>query len=88
MATSSQMLLGGIAFFVCTFTIAVSAIWGGAIWVPIMVWYYSVPYSKAPPIDPGIVTWIPSLYFAVLVAIWFALLAALVYMVMNRREYG
>jgi hypothetical protein len=88
MATSSQMLLAGIAFFVNTFAIIVSAIWGGAIWKPIMTWYYSVPYMKTPPLDPGIVTWIPTLYFALLGAVWFALLAALVYMVMNRVEYG
>jgi hypothetical protein len=88
MATSSQMLLAGIAFFVNTFVIIVSAIWGGAVWKPLMTWYFSVPYNKAPPLDPGIVTWIPSLYFAVLGAIWFALLGALIFMSINRREYG
>ena len=87
MATSGQMMLAGIAWTVCTFTIIVSAIWGVAVFKPLLQWYYSVPYVKPPPLDPGMVTWIPSLYYAVLLGMWFALLAALIFMVYNRRAY-
>lgn len=88
MATSGQMLLAGAAFIVNTFVLIVSAVWGGAVWKIIMTWYYSVPYSKTPPIDPGIVTWIPTLYYSLLLVMWFALLGAIVFMVINSHYYG
>jgi len=87
MATSREMMLAGIAFTVDTFVLVVSAIWGSAVFKPLLSWYYSVPYAKPPPLDPGMVTIIPPLYFSLLLVIWFALLAAIVYMVMNRQVY-
>ena len=89
MATSSQMLMAGIAFVVDTFVLIYSAVVGDKIFQPIFKWYYAFNYGDIPPpIDPGLVTWIPRVYFGMLIFMWFALLLAMAWMTMNRTTYG
>jgi hypothetical protein len=77
MATSAQMLLAGIAFMTDTMVLIVSAIFGDAVFKPLLAWYYSFPYTGTTLIDPGIITWIFPMYYLMLILIWFALLLSL-----------
>lgn len=87
MATNSQMILAGLALTVDTVVLIYSAYIGDKIFQPVLTWYYSFPYGKTPPIDPGIITWIPSIYYGMLIAMWFALVFALFYLLYNRVVY-
>lgn len=87
MATSAQMLAAGIALVSDTFVLIYSAMIGSKIFDPLLHWYYSVPYSSAPPLDPGMITWIFPVYYGMLLCIWFALLAMVYLMSINRVEY-
>ena len=87
MASSSQMLLAGIAYVLCTFTLIWCAFIGDRVFQPIMKWYYSFQYQSPPVIDPGIVTWMPVIYFGMLIIIWFALLLSLYLMVVRDVTY-
>ena len=87
MATSAQMLLAGIAFIVDTVVLIVSAIFGDAVFKPLLIWYYSFQYSSPPVIDPGIVTWMPVIYFGMLIIIWFTLLLSMYLMVVRDVTY-
>lgn len=88
MATSAQTIAAGIAFIGNTFVLIISAWIGDKIFQPIFQWINSFQYSSAPPIDPGMVTWVPRLYFGLLIVTWLALLFALVMMTMNRVNYA
>lgn len=88
MATSAQMLLAGLAFITDTVILIVSAIWGSAVFKPLLTWYYSFQYSTAPPIDPGIIWWVFPVYYTMLIAMWFALLYSLYAMSIQRVDYG
>jgi hypothetical protein len=87
MASSAQVLAAGIAFIGCTFTLIVSAYLGDMIFHPIFSWMNSFQYSSAPPLDPGMMSWIPRLYFGLLILMWLALLFALASMAMNKVTY-
>lgn len=84
MATSSQMLMAGLAFIVNTFMLIYSALIGDKIFQPLLTWYYSYQYDKTPVIDPGIITWIFPVYYGMLICMWFALLFSLYYLSVNR----
>jgi hypothetical protein len=77
MASSAQMLLAGIAFMMDTVVLIVSAIFGDAVFKPLLAWYYSFQYASPPVIDPGIITWIFPVYFLMLLLMWFSLLLSL-----------
>ena len=46
MASSSQMLMAGLAFVVNTFMLIYSALIGDKIFQPLLTWYYSYQYDK------------------------------------------
>lgn len=87
MATTSQMILAGIALLMDTVVLIYSAFIGDKIFQPIYKWYYSFQYSSPPPIDPGIITWVPAVYYGMLLAMWFALVFAMYVMVANKAVY-
>jgi hypothetical protein len=87
MATSAQMLLAGLAFIVDTVVLIVSAIWGDAVFKPLLTWYYSFQYTSPPPLDPGIIWWVPPVYFGMLIAMWLALLYSLYSMSIYQVSY-
>ena len=87
MASSSQMLLAGIAYVLCTFTLIWCAFIGDRVFQPIMKWYYSFQYGVNPPLDPGMMTWIFPVYYALLLIMWIALTFALISIIMNRVVY-
>ena len=88
MASSSQMLLSGLAFIVNTLVLIISAIWGSAVFQPLLTWYYSFEYVSTPPIDPGMIWWVFPAYYGMLIAMWFALLYSLYSMTVSRVDYG
>ena len=87
MASSSTMLLAGLAFITDTVVLLISAIWGSVVFKPLMTWYYSFNYTSAPPLDPGIIWWIFPVYYGMLIAMWFALLVSLYLMSIQRVDY-
>lgn len=87
MASSGQMLLAGLAFITDTVVLIISAIWGSAVIKPLLVWYYSFNYVKAPPLDPGIIWWVFPVYYGMLIAMWIALLISLYYMSISDVTY-
>jgi len=87
MASSSTMLLAGLAFITDTVVLLISAIWGSAVFKPLLTWYYSFNYTSAPPLDPGIIWWVFPVYYGMLIAMWFALLASLYLMSIQRVDY-
>ena len=87
MATAAQMQLAGLAFITDTVVLIISAVWGAAVWKPLLTWYFSFNYGKQPPLDPGIIWWVPPVYFGMLIAMWFGLLAALIWMSIHQVDY-
>jgi hypothetical protein len=88
MATTSQMILAGIAYAVCTFTLIWCAFIGDRIFQPIMKWYYSFNYNGVqPPLDPGMMTWIFPAYYALLILMWIGLTYAVISVIMNKLTY-
>lgn len=81
------MLLAGLAFIVDTVVLLISAIWGSAVYKPLLTWYYSFDYSATPPIDPGTIWWIGAVYYGMLIAMWFALLFSMYAMIIYRVDY-
>lgn len=88
MASPAAMLLAGLAFITDTVVLIISAIWGDAVFKPLLVWYYSFNYQSPPPIDPGVIWWVFPVYFGMLIAMWFALLYSLYSMSIYREDYG
>ena len=87
MASSSTMLLAGLAFIVDTVVLIISAIWGSVVFKPLLTWYYSFNYTSTPPIDQGIIWWVFPVYYGMLIAMWFALLISLYIMSIQRVDY-
>jgi hypothetical protein len=81
------MLLAGLAFIVNTLVLLISAIWGSAVFQPLLTWYYSFEYQSTPVIDPGIIWWVFPVYYGMLIAMWFALLYSLYMMTIQRVDY-
>lgn len=81
------MMAGGIALLVDTFLLIYSAFMGDKIFRPIYTWYFSFPYGSNPPIDPGIITWVPTIYYSMLILMWFGLVFSLFYLSLNRVIY-
>jgi hypothetical protein len=87
MATAAQMMLAGIAFIVDTVVLIVSAIFGDAVFKPLLTWYYSFNYASTPVIDPGIITWAIPVYYLMLILMWFALLLSMYLMSIRDVSY-
>ncbi len=87
MATTAQMISAGIALIIDTFLLIWSAFIGDKVFEPIYAWYFSFEYGTNPPIDPGIITWVPSIFFGMLICMWFGLVFALYWMSLNRVVY-
>lgn len=87
MASTATMILAGIAYAVCTFTLIWCAFIGDRIFQPLMKWYYSFNYGTQPPLDPGMLNWIWPAYYGVLILMWLALTYALYSVVVSRVTY-
>jgi len=87
MASSAQMLMAGLALVVDTMVLLISAVWGSAVFQPLLTWYYSFEYTSTPPIDPGIIWWVFPLYYTMLIVMWFALVYSLYVMSIARVDY-
>jgi hypothetical protein len=81
------MLLAGLAFIVDTVVLLISAIWGDAVFKPLLTWYYSFNYTTTPPLDPGIIWWVPTVYYGMLICMWLALLYSLYAMSIYKVDY-
>ena len=88
MATTSEMIAAGVADFGGTLILIYMAFLGSKIFTPLLTWYYSFQYSRAPPIDPGTMTWTYPLFYAMILGMWIAMQIALYLLIMNRRSYG
>jgi hypothetical protein len=88
MATTAQMIAGGIAFVVNTVLLAYFAYVGDKVFQPILKWYYSFQYPSAPPFDPGLITWCYGIFFVMLIAMWFGLLFAFYQVAISKATYG
>jgi hypothetical protein len=88
MATSQQIILAGIAWLVNTVALIVMAYIGDKVFTPIFLWLNSFQYSTAPPLDPGMLNWVPHLFFGLLVVCWLALGVAVVILILNRQTYS
>ena len=88
MASSSTMLSAGIADVGCTFTLIYFAYIGDKILQPLLSWYFSIQYSSAPAIDPGVITWVYPIYYGMLLGMWFALQFAMYFVVISKIDYG
>lgn len=84
------MIACGIGAIMDVLLLIYSAYIGDKVFQPIYKWYYSFNYSTTPPIDPGIVTWIPAIYYGMLLGMFFALIFAmyLVSISYNVNEWG
>lgn len=87
MASTATMILAGIAYAVCTFTLIWCAFIGDKIFQPLAKWYYSFNYGTQPPIDPGMLNWIWPAYYGVLILMWIGLTYALYSVVISRVTY-
>ena len=88
MATTAQMIGGGIALVVDTVLLAYMTFVGDKVFNPITQWAFSFQYSKQPPFDPGLMTWVFPVFYWMIVCMWFALVFALYLMATNRAVYG
>ena len=88
MATSGQMIAAGIAFVVDTVLLIYFSFIVDKVFQPIVRWAYAFQYSKEPPFDQGIMTWIFPSFYGMLVLMWFALLAGMYLISINRATYG
>lgn len=82
------MLSAGIADFGCTFTLIYFAYLGDKIFQPLLTWAYSFKYSSPPPLDAGMMAWTYPLYYGMLLLMWFALQAALYFVVVSKIDSG
>jgi hypothetical protein len=87
MASTSQMLFAGLSLAVNTIVLIMMAIAGGAIFQPLLKWYYSYQYTSAPPINPGMVTWIFPVFFGMLLVIEIVLIIVCYQMAITQVDY-
>lgn len=73
MAASNKMIALGIGAVMDILLLIYSAFIGDKIFQPIFHWVYSFKYTSTPVIDPGIISWIPAMYFGMLIGILFAI---------------
>ena len=73
MAASKKMIALGIGAVMDILLLIYSAFIGDKIFQPIFHWVYSFKYTSTPVIDPGIISWIPAMYFGMLIGILFAI---------------
>jgi hypothetical protein len=90
MASSNKMIALGIGIVMDILLLIYSAYIGDKIFQPIFHWVYSFKYTSTPIIDPGILTWIPAVYFGMLIAMLIAMIfvAFLIAISDQTNQYG
>jgi ABC-type multidrug transport system permease subunit len=73
MAASAKMIALGIGVVLDIFILIVFAYVGDKVFNPLEHWLYSFTYTSAPLLDPGLISWVPSMFFGVLIGCFFAL---------------
>jgi CHASE1-domain containing sensor protein len=74
MAASNKMIALGIGAVMDILLLIYSAFIGDKIFQTIFHWVYGFKYTSTPVIDPGIISWIPAMYFGMLIGILFAII--------------
>lgn len=74
MAASSKMIACGIGVVLDIFVLIVFAYAGDKIFQPLEHWLYSFKYTSTPLLDPGLISWVPSMFFGMLIGCLIALL--------------
>lgn len=73
MAESSKMISLGVGVVLDIFVLIVLAYAGDKVFQPLEHWLYSFQYKSAPLLDPGLISWVPSVFFAMLIGCLIAL---------------
>jgi hypothetical protein len=84
----AMALLSGLALIVDTFVLFTLAWVWSVIFNPIFSWAASFQYSKAPVLDIGQLTPIPGIFYGLLIVLWIALVACLIYALTSDVDYG
>jgi hypothetical protein len=84
MSSSPRMLKAGTYFVAGTPILILMAIVFSPIWEKLGGWAFA---SEPGPLDIGWVSIVPTLYYGMLVLIWFGLLVGLLYEVIRKEEY-
>ena len=84
------MIALGIGVVMDILLLIYSAYIGDKIFQPIFKWVFSFKYSSAPIIDPGILTWIPAVYFGMLIAMLIAMIFTMFLIAVSEQtnQYG
>jgi len=76
-AASNKMIALGVGIVMDILLLIYSAYIGDKIFQPIYHWVLSFKYTSTPVIDPGIITWIPAMYFGMLIGMLGAMIFVL-----------
>jgi hypothetical protein len=84
------MIALGVGIVMDILLLIYSAYLGDKIFQPIFHWVYSFKYSSTPVIDPGILTWVPAVYFGMLIGMLVAMIfvAFLISVSDQTNQYG
>jgi amino acid permease len=85
---AAMALLSGIALIVDTYVLFTIAWVWSVVFNPIFAWAASFQYGKAPVLDIGLMTPIPGIFYGLLLFLWFALVACLIYALAAEVDYG
>jgi hypothetical protein len=84
MSSSPRMLRAGTYFVVGTPILILLAIIFSPIWEKLGGWVFA---SEPGPIDTGLVAIVPTLFYGMILLVWFGLLVGLLYEVIRREDY-
>ena len=90
MAASAKMIACGIGVLLDIFILIVFAYAGDKIFQPLEHWLYSFTYTSTPLLDPGLISWVPSMFFGVLIACLIALFLVMYLVAISEQvnQYG